>query len=107
MDNSKQSKRLFIGFVIPASAKTIQSINDSADSLFIYALIWSVGATTNSIGRKKFDSFIKLTSEQEKGTGTTYAFSAVFSNPSHNNYVCYLSRCKSVKIYSILCLINL
>ena len=45
-------------------AKTIQAINDGADSLFIFALIWSVGASTNSAGRKKFDAFIKLTSDQ-------------------------------------------
>ena len=45
-------------------AKIIQGINDGADSLFIFALIWSVGATTNSKGRKKFDSFLKLTTDQ-------------------------------------------
>jgi len=45
-------------------AKVIQSINDGADSLFIFALIWSVGASTNSAGRKRFDTFLRMTVKQ-------------------------------------------
>ena len=45
-------------------AKVIQGVNEGADSLFVFALMWSVGATTDSKGRKKFDSFVKLTVNQ-------------------------------------------
>eukprot|EP01083_Nonionella_stella_P111300 326422_1 len=44
--------------------KVMDAINAAADSIFIYALIWSVGATTNSAGRKKLDAWLKLTTAQ-------------------------------------------
>jgi hypothetical protein len=33
----------------------VEELDDVIESIFIYAVIWSLGVTTNSEGRKKFD----------------------------------------------------
>ena len=46
------------------SPQQLNNINNAADNIFIFALMWSVGATTNTAGREKFDQFVKLIIKQ-------------------------------------------
>ncbi|ETO33002.1 Dynein heavy chain family protein [Reticulomyxa filosa] len=41
----------------------IAAIIDNAANVFVFALIWSVGATTNEKGRNEFDRFLRANSE--------------------------------------------
>jgi dynein heavy chain len=37
----------------------LSDLSTCIDGLFIFAIIWSVGATTNEEGRMMFDSFVR------------------------------------------------
>ncbi|KAG7391800.1 Dynein heavy chain 1, axonemal [Phytophthora pseudosyringae] len=43
----------------PASKTPTAEFKDDIEPLFIFALIWSVGASTNDAGRVRFDSFLR------------------------------------------------
>ena len=43
----------------PPSAESITNFVAGLDELFIFCFIWSVGATTNDVGRQKFDSWLR------------------------------------------------
>ena len=42
-----------------ASRKSLARFVAALDELFIFCFIWSVGATTNDVGRQKFDSWLR------------------------------------------------
>jgi dynein heavy chain len=43
----------------PPSAEAVTSFISNIDELYIFCLVWSVGATTNDLGRMRFDSFLR------------------------------------------------
>jgi dynein heavy chain len=50
----------------PPSADDIKALDFAIESLFIFAMVWSLGATTNDEGRKKFDKFVRKIMEENK-----------------------------------------
>jgi dynein heavy chain len=43
----------------PPKPEVIKSVADNMTSIFLFALVWSVGATTDEIGRSKFSNFVR------------------------------------------------
>ena len=64
-----------VSFFIATSifcGEDFQDLYTSSESVFIFALIWSLGATTNSAGRKRFDTFLRINMKQLGLNGTFY-----------------------------------
>ena len=47
------------GFEPPKQAD-IDAVVQNIESLFLFALVWSIGATTNEVGRERFSEFLRL-----------------------------------------------
>jgi dynein heavy chain, axonemal len=65
----------------PPSADKVEKLVSNIDELFIFCLVWSVGATTNDEGRQKFDSFLRqemvfngMQRQRPPTNGDAYAF---------------------------------
>lgn len=63
-----------------ASADTVAAYASCLDELFVFCLVWSVGATTNDVGRQKFDAYLRsemgvngMAKQRPPASGDVYA----------------------------------
>lgn len=47
------------------SESQLEKISQLIEPWFIFSLVWSVGGTTDNVGRQKFDSFLRAKMKEE------------------------------------------
>ena len=65
----------------PPPQSAVDEVENNLESLFIFALVWSVGATTDDKGRKMFSNFLRMEMDNNGATnpfpeeGDVYGYS--------------------------------
>ncbi len=64
--SSKYVNNIFLKNDKPLIQEAIDRLPDLLEPWFIFSLIWSIGATCDNDGRKKFSEWVRTTMEKEK-----------------------------------------